>query len=302
MEDPYLIEGWSISVVNSPVFFAPGFRAGILVENTNAFFVIRSVFVVDGPGSSANIVLKNVMNGRIESSKILNGNRGIVLRLTNGAVVTGNEVSGLGVGIDLGQSSGNLVEENLISNTGIPIEVRVSSWFNIVQDNVIEGRVGPDAVYSTISFNSSFNVFRRNLVRNGLFGIAVFEDSHFNRIVQNEFVGAEESAVHVYPGSRGTMIMGNIIIDSGRGIFLLGTIGTVILGNSISAVVKHTVPGLDRYTGRGVWLHESSWTIIAANSIKAPVGIQICDSPHTFLLRNDLAESQRKLLRGHQAC
>ncbi len=66
--DPYIIEGWEIA---SPPTY------GILIQNTNAHFVIRDVDVHDAFSDSSfgAVDLEGVANGRLENVTILDNNR-----------------------------------------------------------------------------------------------------------------------------------------------------------------------------------------------------------------------------------
>ncbi len=285
-------------VIGSSVLYVSGCgdcRTGILVENTTAYFVIRNVFVHDGPTSSANIVMKNASNGRVEASKVVNGNSGIVLWVSERNSVTGNEVSGFGVGIDLVLSRGNVVEENSIQDAGWPITVRASSS-NKLLGNVIEGRALASAAAGvSIEMNSSFNVFEGNIIHGGNFGVSVEVDSHSNLIKGNLIESMERSGIQVGTGSQNNTIDGNVVIDSGRGILLNQAFDTKLTSNWISSFTRTYPPGLDRFTGKGIWVIDSSNTLVQHNSVTAPVGISICNSSHTFRRANNLRDADRKL-------
>jgi len=69
--DPYIIENWDISTENAN---------GIEIRNTTAHFVIRNCRVSDGwVDQKTGIYFDNVMNGRVENSRVENNYYGIRL-------------------------------------------------------------------------------------------------------------------------------------------------------------------------------------------------------------------------------
>lgn len=303
-EDPYIIKGWDVSVSQSAVFFTQGAQAGILVENTQAHFVIRNVFVHDGPTSSSNVVLKNVTNGRVQDSRIFNGNIGILIsRLSSDNAVAGNEIIGFGIGVELSRTSRNLVEGNWIKDTARPIFTLWSSHNRFV-GNMIEGRQGTAGAGVSMTRNSSFNLFEGNRIAMSGFGVEAALDSHFNLIVGNIISHVDDHAIGVGLGSVGNIIEGNTIVDSGLGVLLNQAFETTVSSNLISAFVRTSPPGNERFTGKGVWVFESSHNWVTGNTIVAPVGIALCRSMATFLAPppNDLSGSERGVVAGPRAC
>lgn len=279
MQDPYVIDGWVILVAISKVFFAQGFNTGILVENTTSHFIIRNVLVHHGLTSSANIVLKNVTNGRIEASRVESGNVGIALRFTNNTALVDNEIRGFGVGLSLGFSHGNLVEGNLIQDSDRPVFALGSSRNRYV-GNIMERA----ALGVSINRNSSFNVFERNTIRDSNFGIGISLDSHSNTVREN-LISVEREGIGVGIGSQQNTIKDNIILDSGLGILLNQAFETRVESNSIIASTRTSPPGVERFTGRGIWVVDSTQNWLTNNTITAPVGISICRSTFAFSTR-----------------
>ena len=296
--DPFIIEDWDITVGYS-VFFIQGASAGILVENTTASFIIRSVYVHDGPDSSANIVLKNVTNGSVDSVSVSNGNIGVLLWMTRDSSVARSEVSGFhfrGIGLDI--SSENAVEGNTIHDLGYPILARASSHNRFI-NNTIQRAIGG----VTISRNSSYNTFQDNIIRDSNFGIDVSIDSNFNLVSENT-MSVDREGILVGLGSTGNIIRDNNIPNSGLGVLLNRAVDTQVTSNNIVAYTTTSPPGAELFTGKGVWVLGSNSTRVTTNVITAPVGISICNSLKTFIAppHNDLSGSSQKILQGPKAC
>lgn len=249
--------------------------------------------------SSANLVFKNVINGRVETSHVSRGNIGILFWETLDSVVAGNDISGFGVGVELDSSSGVLIEGNLIGDSAWPIFAALSTY-NWFLGNAIEGREMLTASQGVaIYFNSSFNVLEGNIIRGGSFGVSVQSDSHFNMVRDNQIMHVDRSGVAVGTGSRGNTVEDNTIVDSGRGVTVFQAFETRVESNWISAFIRDFPPGSERFSGKGVWVLDSSNTRITGNTVTAPVGISICNSWATFIAPppNDLREADRPIER-----
>ena len=67
MSDPYIIQGWDINASGLPCCYAWG-NAGLLVQNTNASFIIRNVHVHSGLPLSLGINLLRFSNSLVVNS------------------------------------------------------------------------------------------------------------------------------------------------------------------------------------------------------------------------------------------
>jgi len=148
--DPYVIEGWDINSTGT---------GGMGIENTDAHFVIRNVYVHSDPISPQGIAFRNVKNGRIEGSTISNHYVGILIdRFTQNVSIIGNQISSNWEGLysesnvtvegnnfhdnrrGLFLYSGATVKNNdFVSNTHIGIDLSWSAFGGTISENKIEG-------------------------------------------------------------------------------------------------------------------------------------------------------------------
>lgn len=84
--DPYLIEGWEIA--------PPGFSYGIVVQDTDAHFVIRDVYVWSGDIELTGILLDNASNAVVTDSLVWGFGGCIGYRYGSGIVISNNEIHG----------------------------------------------------------------------------------------------------------------------------------------------------------------------------------------------------------------
>src|SRR5712664_3697610 len=82
--DPYIIAGWDIDARSTD---------GIVVLNTTASFIIRSVTVHSGGTSRNGIVFQNVTAARIENSTVSYDASGILVRDSSDIALFGNGVT-----------------------------------------------------------------------------------------------------------------------------------------------------------------------------------------------------------------
>lgn len=108
-EDPYLIDGWKISMEGS--------EYGIQIENTTKYFVISDC-KAEGEEEAVGIYLRNVENGAIIDCIISNNNGGIKIQGGRAIVIEGNRAESNYYGIIAeGTSYLSISRNRLAANT-----------------------------------------------------------------------------------------------------------------------------------------------------------------------------------------
>lgn len=142
---PYIIEGWEINLAQ----YSLNAFAGVTVQNTNAYFIMRNFNIHDGYRDANfwqldGIRLYNVQNGVIANSTISRNSIGISLTDSKTNKIAGNTVADNVVGIAMTRSSYNIVSSNTVSRTPTLLArnigfVLVSSSGNSLTSNAATG-------------------------------------------------------------------------------------------------------------------------------------------------------------------
>lgn len=184
--DPYVIQGWDINASGLHCCYAYG-DAGLLVQHTNASFIIRDVYVHSGLPLILGINLLWVSNALVENSVtsfdytgiqvgystnttvlgntvFSNNPYGIYLYQTTNSVVSGNNVYSNHVGIFLFSANNDLVGNNTVSNQiFIGIDTYTTQNDTFAANNVSSnGWIGLRLLYSDYDL-----VYHNNFVSNG---------------------------------------------------------------------------------------------------------------------------------------
>src|SRR5205807_145249 len=91
VSDPYIIQGWDINASGIGCCNANG-NAGLVIENTNASFIVRNVYVHQGLPVDEGIILHQVSNGTVENSVTSQDYFGIAVDSSINVTVTGTTV------------------------------------------------------------------------------------------------------------------------------------------------------------------------------------------------------------------
>jgi len=108
--NPYVISGWDIDLCLG------GCALGIQIQNTNAYFVIRNVYIHDGGFGSLDVSFSNVTNGGIEGSVLANTYSGIRINSSSNIIVSGNNVTVPAWYLDPGVYDGPCLQVSSSSN------------------------------------------------------------------------------------------------------------------------------------------------------------------------------------------
>jgi len=159
VSDPYIIENWNISSMS---------ENGILIENSDAFFIIRNCYIHDGGPMPSGIVLQNCINGVIVNNTCTNNLAGIFLHSSNRILLSNNTCDlNFQGGIFLILSSNNTMRNNTCNSNywgGIYSE---SSRSNTVRNNNCSSNTY-DGIYLSSSNETNLS---GNICLNNRFGI-----------------------------------------------------------------------------------------------------------------------------------
>ena len=194
--DPYVIEGWEIDA---------SFANGIRIVETDAYFVIRGVYVHSG--TDLGISLAGVANGRVENS------------------ITSTT---LRYGIDLSSAMNVTLSANVITNNGRGIRLWTSTNVTLGGNTISDSRW--EGIESTASTRVTLT---GNTISNNSHGVhlssspgVIFRE---NNISNNRWDGIHLSA------SADAMLTGNHVSDNaGDGVELSASTRATLTGNSIS--------------------------------------------------------------------
>jgi len=197
--NPYVISGWDIDLCLG------GCALGIQIQNTNAYFVIRNVYIHDGGFGSLDVSFSNVTNGGIEGSTLANTYSGIRITSSSNIVVSGNNVTVPAWYLDPGVYDGPCLQ--------------VSSSSNIT----VSGNNFSDGVYAGIdltggSGDSSMLISNNNFEAS----VGIVLGTVANTTIANNRITTTDLGIHVPIGTSitQTVISGNIF--SGKGISFQG--------------------------------------------------------------------------------
>jgi parallel beta-helix repeat protein len=165
-DDPYIIENWVISASTAH---------GIHIKDTTKHFVIRYVLVENAPADNAGIMLDNVINGRIENSRVDNCYYGIYLYSSDNNKLENNIVAAISSeGIFLDDSDNCKLFGNTVNNNGTGIFLYGSDCS--VTGNIVENCTYGLYIVDSVNDNFSGNALALNTYNLRIYGE---ESSHF---------------------------------------------------------------------------------------------------------------------------
>lgn len=152
--DPFVIEGWEINASTSN---------GIRIRDTDAYFIIRDVYVHSGlPSFRDGIVLYNSVNGIVNNVTVSDNYNGIYMENSPGVTIANSNASDNGDGIRLLYSNNStIVNNNASSNNFFGIHVEDSDNSTITGNNISHSRNGI-RLYFSYNATVSGNRFAEN--------------------------------------------------------------------------------------------------------------------------------------------
>lgn len=150
LEDPYVIEGWTIDA---------SLGNGVDLRNTDAHFIVREVTVINSLSAGfdsgfppayggCGVHLYNTSNGVVESCTLTDNKYGIFVEGSRDTILRENNASeadgvNVGYGIVISNSFGIRVEGNTFQNNGLVLEGAMLEHFNsheVDASNTVGGR------------------------------------------------------------------------------------------------------------------------------------------------------------------
>jgi parallel beta-helix repeat protein len=181
--DPYIIQGWDINASGIGCCNAYG-NAGIDIQQTNASFIVRNVYVHQGLPVDEGISLRLVSNGLVENTVTSKDYFGIVVASSTNVTVTGNTVSSNNpYGIYLYQTTKSLVDANDVSSNNVGIFLFSANSTIVSNNNVHDSSVIGVDTYTTR--NDTF--VANNVSSNGWIGLRLLY-SDYDLVYHNNFI------------------------------------------------------------------------------------------------------------------
>jgi len=197
VDDPYIIGYWEIDASSTH---------GIWIENTDAYFIIRSCRIYGGGyESNRGVYFNQVKNGKIEGVTSYFNNVGIYFENSLNNLISKSDASNNFNGIHLQSSSNNRIEKCTTSNN-----FYYGTYLNSSDNNIISrciAKNNTNGIYLQSSSNNKI-IDNSNISNNGLSGIVVRFSSE-NNIVSNSIVENNYNGVYISDLSDNNCICNN---------------------------------------------------------------------------------------------
>ncbi|MEM3611254.1 MAG: NosD domain-containing protein [Thermoplasmata archaeon] len=258
--DPYIISDWEID--------GTGYGSCIYIGNTTAYFVIKNCYLHNATGNgnlyydNAAVQLRNVKNGTVKESVILNSTIGVyICQNSAGITVHNNTISNggdFGQGVYIQSSSNNTITNNTIFDNYNGIYIAYSP------NNTIEN----NTIYS-----------------NGQHGIYIY-DADNNTIQRNNIHHNTQAGIYSNYGDS-NVILFNEIHENNDGVNLTHSTFNIVSENNMS-----------NNFGYGLYIYDSNNNVIKYNKIHScGEGILIDTSDSITIFHNNISQSGTHGLR-----
>lgn len=233
IDEPYVLSEYSINT---------GSVSGIEIRNTDAYFLIDSVSIVNSDNSGAGGVhLTNVKNGKIQKSNFSDCDYGIYIYGSSYINILENNFQSNSKGIMIKDSSNfNLISQNTVSNSlDSAIYIDKSNNNTVINNYATENNRGIIFAYS-----SHYNVMKDNNIRDhNRYGIFVGTGSNYNQVINNTVVGNLQDGIFLsnYQGNaQYNEIQDNNVSQNGwNGIHVVGNEFNILTGNQANSNHKN---------------------------------------------------------------
>jgi parallel beta-helix repeat protein len=251
--NPYIIEGWTIDASASDTNLWPYITAGISIDHTSKYFVIRNCTIKNAGEYGVGISLGFLSNGRVESTVVRSSGTGISLASCSNVVLNSNMIENCSEGI----SNGSYSSDNItISNNTITGSTDTGIYFFNLTNSTASGNSVKNSKAGIYVSSSAGCTINNNIVQgNTNTGIEVKYSNSVggdnNTITYND-TSNNGIGISVY-GSYDIISYNTSNGNSGRGI-LLDYIGLTDITASNNTVSNNTTShngGDGIYTGSG---------------------------------------------------
>ena len=192
---PYVIDGWEINSTTAN---------GIEIQNSNAYFIIRSVYIHAVQYSHYGIVLTNIANGRVENSKCSFGYSGIAISSSSNITMLNNQIFGNSIGANFGSAGGlgigfskNIVLRNNNISNNWRNELVIGSSNNItITGNILSGSAGIASLTMQIYSSADLTIVNNTISHSEHFGF-LLDSSNRTLVYHNRFINNYPNAQQV---------------------------------------------------------------------------------------------------------
>ncbi|MHA1763266.1 MAG: right-handed parallel beta-helix repeat-containing protein, partial [Promethearchaeota archaeon] len=251
--DPHIIENVTIDASNSPI------GSGILIENSNEYFVIRNCTIYgakEGPWEYkyryAGIKLDNSSNGKLIENNCSNNFRGTYLYYSNNNMLKGNNViNNTGDGIYLYNGDNNTIMKNNVSNNDLH---GIVLYYNSNNNTVSVNNINNNKYYGIYLAYGSSNTMSGNYIYNNYYGIDL-AFSNENTVSGNDVSNNVVEGI-IITSSDKNMVLGNDVSNSFFGIYLGYNSENNVSGNNLTNNFMH-----------GIYLRYSDNNTLSENNV-----------------------------------
>jgi parallel beta-helix repeat protein len=252
--NPFVIENWRINTSTG---------RGILIENTNAYFMIKNCWVYNGtPSGNTAIYLDNVENGTVLHCRMENGYVGVFLYDSANCNISYNKMNALTTGISLGGT--------------VAIGTRnVSCYYNEIFNCDGSGISNSNAKRNVLAHNTIYDCAQ------GIENTGDFSEFRYNQISNCT--------------NRGMAVWGNNNIAHSNTIHHNGVWGIYIKGRDSTFTANKVYNNGDH----GIWF-SSSWDHVFRSNLvndNADCGISISNSFRHVIEDNTIANNKNHSIR-----
>ncbi|TFF90240.1 MAG: hypothetical protein EU548_04020, partial [Promethearchaeota archaeon] len=228
VNNPYILKNLWINASDSDFC--------IIINNSQAYFVIKESTFFNA--SWANVMLRNVENGKIVDCNSSFGNVGIQLYNTNSTQIYGNLLRNCKHhGIAMENSNFIDIENNdAFDNREMGIILQSSHNCSISGNEAYNNEIG-----IVIAFNCHNNTIIDNKIHDNIgswgYGVAIYYSSHNNSVIENTIYGNGRAGIAIYQ-SESNLIAYNIIeFNLMNGLFINESSYNVIRYNNLTSNV-----------------------------------------------------------------
>jgi parallel beta-helix repeat protein len=253
---PYLIEGYSIT---------DSIYELIVIENTEAFFVIQNNYLDSVTASLDSIYIRNAKNGRVHANIAVNNRHGIFL-----------DAGCQGINI-----THNVIEDSSESGIRVNSSTQITVYYNEVFDNSYNGiwaNFSTDLnIRNNTIYDDELGVWLENTNSSTVFGNAIYgndnaiwisnqsssNDISFNRIFDPQGLNPNTCGIHLSHGAHLNQILNNTVSNSTEhGFYVEATSGnnTIKWNSFIGNNVGGSSQGFDAVSINVLYNYWSDWT------------------------------------------
>ncbi|MHA2035123.1 MAG: ABC transporter substrate-binding protein [Promethearchaeota archaeon] len=198
--DPYVIENIAIDGENS--------ETGLIIRNSDAFFIVKDSKFYNSPGGSSALMLYNVQNGMLINNDCSNNpGSGIAILYSSDTKVSENICWNNDIGIYILNSDNNEISENICNENNWGIMLTQNSDNNTISENMANGNSQGGII---LIENAEHNLIKKNDCHENQWGILLWTDTNDNTVVENICMENIAVGIVIGDGSYGNSIIENI--------------------------------------------------------------------------------------------